>query len=530
VVIFGEKIADELQLNTRGIGYRTEVTNRLPTALNTLRDNSKVHTVVLCCEHDSESRGEGALELLMKIRSGPKNGRIPVVLCPEDDSAEMNELVSSCMRYGPCLLLSSTDQNTLRQTLQVCAMMREGGSARKSPARPNCYQPATAKSAQRPATAGTCRRAQLSTNPIMASMSPRYTMGALPPRGLTETEEEERLKEEEELEDDIRKAPVAAISGYNGHIPGVRTMTYGRNFPRNVKDGPKKIVPEFVDPEEMCVHPNQYYPPGTETNYARERRCNVRNRGSIVIGDDRIDNLNTSYLEFYEDLRDEKPKSQMMVHIESLPVDRLDQLYKNAERKIGKPMIDKWEGAMRDKVTMYTSGGPGAIRRQFKYFDRDASGSVDFDEFKFALDTFGMNLNEDQLLAFFGRYDCDRTTEIGYKSFINQLLDEGSMYKNVQANMAANIAASILGGEEDPDRVELTEEEKIAQKPMIEKMFHELDADGSGLLDMDEIKQLCQDLGLNLTEEEYGMVMAKIDEDNSGECDFDEFFEWYVKF
>lgn len=308
-------------------------------------------------------------------------------------------------------------------------------------------------------------------------------------------------------------------------------MTYGRVFPRNVKEGPKKIVPGFVDPEEMSVHPNLHYPGGTETNYARDMRCNVRNRGSIVFGDDRINTLETSYLEFYEDLRDDKPKSQMMVHIESLPTDRLDQLYKNAERKIGKAMLDKWEISMRDKVTMYTSGGPGGIRKQFKYFDRDASGSVDFDEFKFALDTFGMNLNEDQLLAFFGRYDCDRTTEIGYKNFINQLLDEGSMFKDVQANMAANIAASILGGgEEDPDREPLTEEEKLEQKPIVEKMFHELDADGSGMLDMDEIKQLCMDLGLDLSEDEYEMVMEKIDEDKSGECDFDEFFEWYVRF
>jgi len=534
VMIFGDVHAEELQMNTRGVGYRTEVSNDPGRVLDVLRDNAKIHTIVLCCEHDSAARGEGALEMLIHLRGGPDKPRIPVVLCPEDESEEMNEIVGNCMRYGPCLLLSNpSDQNAIRQTMQVCAMMRGGGNtARISPIKSNCYSPpSTARSRGRPATAGSCRKAQLSTNPIMASITPRYTNGALPPQGLSEAQEEERAKEEEELEDEISKAPVAAISGYNGHIPGVRTMTYGRVFPRNVKEGPKKIVPGFVDPEEMSVHPNLQYPAGTETNYARDMRCNVRNRGSIVFGDDRINNLETSYLEFYEDLRDDKPKSQMMVHIESLPTDRLDQLYKNAERKIGKAMLDKWEISMRDKVTMYTSGGPGGIRKQFKYFDRDASGSVDFDEFKFALDTFGMNLNEDQLLAFFGRYDCDRTTEIGYKNFINQLLDEGSMFKDVQANMAANIAASILGGgEEDPDREPLTEEEKLEQKPIVEKMFLELDADGSGMLDMDEIKQLCMDLGLDLSEDEYGMVMEKIDEDKSGECDFDEFFEWYVKF
>ena len=44
-----------------------------------------------------------------------------------------------------------------------------------------------------------------------------------------------------------------------------------------------------------------------------------------------------------------------------------------------------------------------------------------------------------------------------------------------------------------------------------------------------EIKQLCNDLGLQLTDEQVDMALAKIDEDNSGECDFEEFFNWYIK-
>jgi len=376
----------------------------------------------------------------------------------------------------------------------------------------------------------TSKRLQLlETNPLTASITPRYTNKYSYHKGLTEDELEEAVKQEEEEEEAIAKAPVSVISGYTGMIPGIKSAMYGRNYPRAVKDGPKFIMPQFATPEEPLVPPDDYYPTGCQTMYARKKK-NLRNRGHFRFGDDRLDNLHTTYIEFFADLRGDKPKSQMMVHLESLPKDRLDQLYKNAEKKIGKQTLDKWETAMRDKVNMYTTGGPGAIRRAFKYFDRDASGSVDFDEFKYALDTFGMNLTEDQLLAFFGRYDEKRTTEIGYKLFIDTLLDEGSMYKDVQANMAANLAAAVFGADEDAEpREELTEEEKAAQKPMIEKMFHELDADGSGLLDHGEIKQLCNDLGLQLTDEQVDMALAKIDEDNSGECDFEEFFNWYIK-
>ena len=102
------------------------------------------------------------------------------------------------------------------------------------------------------------------------------------------------------------------------------------------------------------------------------------------------------------------------------------------------------------------------------------------------------------------------------------------MYKNVQANMAANIESSILGVESNEEKEPLTEEEKQLQRPMVLKMFKELDADESGLLDLDEIRQLCNDLGITLTDEQYTELLAKIDEDGSGECDFDEFFDWYV--
>ena len=140
-----------------------------------------------------------------------------------------------------------------------------------------------------------------------------------------------------------------------------------------------------------------------------------------------------------------------------------------------------------------------------------------------------MNLSDEQLLAFFGRYDKDREGEISYLVFINDLLDEGSMYKEAKKEVGAKIAS--LFEEPDPDakpKPELTEEEKLAQRPLIEQMFHELDADGSGLLDMDEIRQLCLDLGLELDDDQYEVVMKKLDEDGSGEVDFEEFFAWYI--
>ena len=62
---------------------------------------------------------------------------------------------------------------------------------------------------------------------------------------------------------------------------------------------------------------------------------------------------------------------------------------------------------------------------------------------------------------------------------------------------------------------------------MTKRLFDSIDADGGGTLDIEEMKQLFKDLGLELTQDQEATVMSRIDTDGSGEIDFDEFFTWY---
>ena len=62
---------------------------------------------------------------------------------------------------------------------------------------------------------------------------------------------------------------------------------------------------------------------------------------------------------------------------------------------------------------------------------------------------------------------------------------------------------------------------------MTKRLFDSIDADGGGTLDIEEMKQLFKDLGLELTQDQEATVMSRIDTDGSGEIDFDEFFAWY---
>ena len=59
-------------------------------------------------------------------------------------------------------------------------------------------------------------------------------------------------------------------------------------------------------------------------------------------------------------------------------------------------------------------------------------------------------------------------------------------------------------------------------------MFEEVDKDGSGMLDRDEVKLLCQKMGKNLSSKQIDAAMAEMDDDGGGEVDYEEFKKWWA--
>lgn len=58
-------------------------------------------------------------------------------------------------------------------------------------------------------------------------------------------------------------------------------------------------------------------------------------------------------------------------------------------------------------------------------------------------------------------------------------------------------------------------------------LFDELDSDGSGFLDADEVKELCKKLGKSLNKSDVEAALNAMDADGSGEISFGEFQPWW---
>lgn len=80
-----------------------------------------------------------------------------------------------------------------------------------------------------------------------------------------------------------------------------------------------------------------------------------------------------------------------------------------------------------------------------------------------------------------------------------------------------------MGGEAEGFQEDVLETEEIVS------FFEEIDDDGSGLLDRDELKKLLEKLGKVVTEEVLSTAMQEMDRDDSGQVDLSEFLQWWRK-
>jgi len=278
--------------------------------------------------------------------------------------------------------------------------------------------------------------------------------------------------------------------------------------------------PTMVRP--TLYNPNLYY--ARKPNPRFKTNCN--NRSTFTLGDDRDWDFDTIHQTHYRVPTKIPPRHESIMPggtpASELSRAELDKAYTNAINKTGTAGVKRLELAIRQKIEQRTVGGPMVLRKAFKYFDQDASGDIDPDEFYAAMHAFGLEFTEDQVLALFGTYDSDRDGGLSYYEFIDKVLE--SDWKDKGEREKVILAVQL--DEEDIQMKSMLRPEELSEM-RCRKLFSHFDVNGSGEIDMRELGQLVKGMGLRMQQEQINNAMVDLDQNNNGSISFDEFWDWF---
>lgn len=259
-------------------------------------------------------------------------------------------------------------------------------------------------------------------------------------------------------------------------------------------------------------------------------KTNAANRSNFQFGDERDWGFETLNEAFYKIPTKIPPRhSSIVPGGRDCTKDELDKAYKAALLKIGISGVKRLELSIRMKIDQRTSGGPMALRKAFKYFDSDASGDIDPDEFYAAMHAFGLEFTEDQVMALFGYYDIDRDGGLSYYEFIDKVLGDGFGNKDGQEPEYAILMAMPEPNNKEADRMRTTIPRDLINEDEVRKVFDRYDVNRSGEIDIRELEQMVRSLGLSMDREAINSAMFDLDLNRNGAISFEEFFSWWVK-
>mmetsp|Transcript_4483 Transcript_4483/g.12680 ORF Transcript_4483/g.12680 Transcript_4483/m.12680 type:complete len:153 (-) Transcript_4483:127-585(-) len=147
----------------------------------------------------------------------------------------------------------------------------------------------------------------------------------------------------------------------------------------------------------------------------------------------------------------------------------------------------------------YTEDQIAEFKEAFSLFDKDGDGTIDADELGTVMRSLGHQPTDEDIEDMIREADTDGNGTIDFEEFVGMM-------------PAANRA----------------ERDGNAEEEMLEA-FQIFDADGDGNISADELRQIMENLGETLTQEEVEDMVKEADVDGDGEINYQEFCRMMFK-
>ncbi|PNW78166.1 hypothetical protein CHLRE_10g466650v5 [Chlamydomonas reinhardtii] len=317
------------------------------------------------------------------------------------------------------------------------------------------------------------------------------------------------------LQETYKKTPVMAQLETKDPSPEsfIYTRTQTAPKPSPVRD-PCNNPENFKKPQ-----PGNLWPALQETAIQASFKPPTSN---IALGDERIIPFRTSYgVDFKapfngtEQLRSPNRNEDLVKTTSSLT-----NIYKSSFNRVGEKRLQKMISTMRERMEAKlgnSNNNAFRMRKLFKMYDNDGSGRVHFEDFRNMAETFGMQLDDDSLMALYFVYDPEGSGYLEYEALVAQLMSPSdfAFYKGY-VDYSQDKA-------DEARRVELLSQLKKKIGPVagdLERLLKAFDSAGNGQVSRHDLVAGCASVGVVLGDKDFETLAPVMTYNSDGLIDY----------
>ena len=169
------------------------------------------------------------------------------------------------------------------------------------------------------------------------------------------------------------------------------------------------------------------------------------------------------------------------------------------------------------------------VKMLFRAADTDdGGGTLNVTEVKQLLIKLGMDVTDETVTAVLEEMDPDGDGEVTLGEFLIWWKAAGSDVKARMTKVADAVAACKLRDKREKAREKASNPGNLSKEEVLQ-LFKDIDADGGGYLDRQEVSVLLKHIGLNVDAQGLSKVIEQMAPNGDGEVDVHEFTAWFTR-
>eukprot|EP01023_Acetabularia_acetabulum_P040624 TRINITY_DN3938_c0_g2_i1.p1 TRINITY_DN3938_c0_g2~~TRINITY_DN3938_c0_g2_i1.p1 ORF type:complete len:367 (-),score=55.95 TRINITY_DN3938_c0_g2_i1:238-1338(-) len=252
-------------------------------------------------------------------------------------------------------------------------------------------------------------------------------------------------------------------------------------------------------------------------------------RSNIMNGDLRLEPFHTLYSSVYNaPFEEQKSIRSPMRNPDLAACDNIKQHYISAYNRVGEKRLEKMIRTMAERLSAKlgnSNNNAFRMRRLFKMYDQEQSGMITIEDFRMMMESFGIQLDDDSLLALFYVYDESGQGNIEYEQLMGVLLDPD--YFALYVGNVDNTLERQKSNQHDA-MIRTIRGKFKSNIDEMRKVFDSLDEDQTGSLSEKDFLAGCAALGVVMNDKEYNYIIALLTRDENDYVMYEEFCSIFI--